>query len=330
MPDRYRIQLPDGDTPATHQGSVFFVGTATVLLRYAGFTILTDPNFLHAGDHVHLGYGITSKRLTDPAIDIEDLPPIDLVVLSHVHGDHFDRVAEAKLDRQVPILTTPSGARYLRRKGFVKALGLRRWESACVAKGPATLHLTATPARHGPPLVSRLLPEVMGSLLDFQDVAGLRRLRLYISGDTLVHQDLREIPRRFPEIDLALLHLGGTRILGILLTMDGRQGVQAVRLVGPRTVIPIHYNDYTVFKSPLADFLRAAERAGLKDRVIVLRHGERYTFDVPRAAAAPAASETRGRARRAIGRRLGVPLAVAGAAVAGAAVMASLGGRPRW
>jgi hypothetical protein len=36
-------------------GSIFFVGTATVILRYAGFTILTDPNFLHAGDHVHLG-----------------------------------------------------------------------------------------------------------------------------------------------------------------------------------------------------------------------------------------------------------------------------------
>ncbi|HEY9401563.1 MAG TPA: hypothetical protein VIQ24_02630, partial [Pyrinomonadaceae bacterium] len=41
-------------------GSIFFVGTATVILRYAGFTILTDPNFLHAGDHVHLGYGLTA------------------------------------------------------------------------------------------------------------------------------------------------------------------------------------------------------------------------------------------------------------------------------
>jgi|GEM_PF-6297385 len=40
-----------GTTPDFGNGSIFFVGTATVILRYAGFTILTDPNFLHAGDH---------------------------------------------------------------------------------------------------------------------------------------------------------------------------------------------------------------------------------------------------------------------------------------
>ena len=40
-------------------------------------------------------------------MEIEDLPPLDLVVLSHLHGDHFDRVAEAKLDKTLPIVTTP-------------------------------------------------------------------------------------------------------------------------------------------------------------------------------------------------------------------------------
>ena len=64
-------------SPEFGTGSIFFVGTATVILRYAGFTILTDPNFLHAGDHVHLGYGLTSERLTNPALDIEELPPVD-------------------------------------------------------------------------------------------------------------------------------------------------------------------------------------------------------------------------------------------------------------
>jgi hypothetical protein len=50
-------------------GSVTFVGTATVLIRYGGLTILTDPNFLHRGDHVHLGYGLTSERLTNPPLN---------------------------------------------------------------------------------------------------------------------------------------------------------------------------------------------------------------------------------------------------------------------
>ncbi|HEX7125659.1 MAG TPA: MBL fold metallo-hydrolase [Thermodesulfobacteriota bacterium] len=328
MGDRHRLQLPDGEPPETGRGSVFFVGTATVLIRCAGFTVLTDPNFLHAGDHVHLGYGLVARRLTDPALEIEDLPPIDLVVLSHLHGDHFDRIAEARLDRQVPILTTPEAAAYLSRRGFRRALPLRRWESACVARGPATLRVTALPGRHGPPLVSRLLPEVMGSLLDFQDVAGLRRLRLYISGDTLVHDDLYEIPRRVPGIDLALLHLGGTRVLGVLVTMDDGQGVEAVRIVRPEVAIPIHYDDYTVFKSPLVDFLRAAEAAGLRDRVVVLRRGETFAFEVPRAAACRAArtphAASRGSALPLVAaRRMGLPLALAGAVLAGASVAAA-------
>ena len=91
------------------------------------------------------------------------------------------------------------------------------------------------------------------------------RLQLYISGDTLVHDRLKEIPRRYPGIDLALLHLGGTKILGVLMvTMDAGQGVEAIRIIEPRTVIPIHYNDYTVFKSPLEDFKRAVAEAGLE------------------------------------------------------------------
>jgi L-ascorbate metabolism protein UlaG (beta-lactamase superfamily) len=121
----------------------------------------------------------------------------------------------------------------------------------------------------------------MGSMLEFGTADGETRLRLYITGDTLMHDDLREIPRRYPAIDLALLHLGGTRALGILLTMDARQGVQALRLIRPKLAIPIHYNDYTVFKSPLRAFVEAVKAAGLERGVRYLRHGETYAFETP-------------------------------------------------
>jgi L-ascorbate metabolism protein UlaG (beta-lactamase superfamily) len=262
-------------------GSIFFVGTATVVLRYAGFTILTDPNFLHAGDHVHLGYGLRSERQTNPAIEIEDLPPLDLVLLSHLHGDHFDRVAEAKLDKRVPIITTPHAARYLEGKGFRPPAALDTWESILVRKGDAQLRVTAMPGTHAPGPLRKVLPPVMGSMLEFGTTESGTRIRLYITGDTLIHDRLREIPRRYPEIDLALLHLGGTRVLGLLVTMDADQGVEAMRIVDPKTAIPIHYNDYTVFKSPLEDFKRAVAQAGLEDRVRYLAHGETYQFEVP-------------------------------------------------
>ena len=271
-----------GEETGFERGSVFFVGTATVVIRYGGFTILTDPNFLHAGDHVHLGYGLLSQRLTNPAVEIEDLPPLDLVVLSHLHGDHFDRVAEEKLDKTLPIITTPHAARYLEGKGFRPLEGLRTWESMSVRKGDARLRITAMPGTHAPGPLRKVLPPVMGSMLEFGDAdEGGTRLRLYISGDTLVHNRLREIPRRYPEIDLALLHLGGTRVLGILVTMDAEQGVEALRIIDPSIAVQIHYNDYGVFKSPLEDFQKAVTEAGLEDRVRYLAHGETYEFEVP-------------------------------------------------
>jgi L-ascorbate metabolism protein UlaG (beta-lactamase superfamily) len=97
----------------------------------------------------------------------------------------------------------------------------------------------------------------------------------------LIHERLREIPRRFPHVDLALLHLGGTRVLGIIVTMDAQQGVEAMRIVDPRSAIPIHYNDYEAFESPLEDFKRAVNEAGLEDRVHHLSHGDTYEFEVP-------------------------------------------------
>jgi L-ascorbate metabolism protein UlaG (beta-lactamase superfamily) len=265
-------------------GSITFVGTATVLIRYGGLTVMTDPNFLHRGDHVHLGYGILSPRLTDPAFDLDQLPPVDLIVLSHLHGDHFDQVVEARLDRRIPIITTHEAARRLRRKGFGAAEGLATWETIVVRKRGVDLAVTAVPARHGPGPIRALLPSVMGSVLAWRTHAAAAQpsLRFYISGDTLLHADLREIPRRFPELDWALLHLGGTRLFGVMLTMDGRQGVEAIRWINPRRVAPIHFDDYPVFKSPLSDFAKEVTAAGLADRVVYLTRGEPYRFEVPR------------------------------------------------
>src|SRR3954468_4753107 len=217
------------------QGSVLFVGTATVILRYAGFTILTDPNFLHRGDHVHLGHGMTAIRRIDPALELEALPPVDFVVLSHMHEDHFDREVERKLDRGLPIITTPHAAADLTSKGFRAARALNTWEALTVTKGRARVRITATPGSHGPGFLAKMLPDVMGSLLEFENPRGGSAFRIYITGDTLLFDELKKIPSRFPDIDLALLHLGGTMFFGVVMvTMNPRQGVEVIRRVGPR------------------------------------------------------------------------------------------------
>lgn len=263
----------------TDTGQITFIGTATTLIQVAGFTILTDPNFLHRGQRAYVGLGLTTKRLTEPARSVGELPPLDFVVLSHHHGDHFDRVAARGLDHNLPILTEPHAARKLRKQGFRSAVALSTWQSRVItdADGDAEVRVTSLPGQHAPRPLGYVVPPVMGSLLDFSR-GGHRLLRLYITGDTLMHDGIGQIAERFGDIDLCLIHLGGTRIAGILLTMDGRQGVEALRVVAPREAIPIHYDDYTLFKSPLSDFRRAADAVGLPTAIHYLSRGESYRF----------------------------------------------------
>jgi L-ascorbate metabolism protein UlaG (beta-lactamase superfamily) len=237
----------------TADASVTFIGNATTLLRVGAFTLLTDPAFGPAGSRAYLGYGAWTRRLRDPAMTYDQLPSPDLVLLSHLHADHFDRAARRALPATLPIVTTVQAQRRLRRRDFT-ATGLPTWDAREWRRDGQLLRVTALPGRHGPGFVDRLLPDVMGSLIEWE-VDGERRLRLYVTGDTLYRPFLSEIRQRCGEIDAMLIHLGGTRLLGLLLTMDGRQGADLTGLIRPRLTLPIHYDDYRVMKSPLSDFL---------------------------------------------------------------------------
>jgi L-ascorbate metabolism protein UlaG (beta-lactamase superfamily) len=90
-----------------------------------------------------------------------------------------------------------------------------------------------------------------------------------------MYEGLRPIAERESAFDLAFLHLGGTRVMGITVTMDAEAGVELMELLQPRLTVPIHTDDYEAFKSPLSEFRAAVESAGLADRVRYLERGER-------------------------------------------------------
>jgi L-ascorbate metabolism protein UlaG (beta-lactamase superfamily) len=262
-------------------GTLSFVGNATMLLEVAGLTLLTDPNFVPRGTEVPLGYGLSATRLTDPAIAFEDLPPVDAVVLSHYHGDHFDPLVEERLDRAMPIITTPQAATILEEKGFARTLPLETWETHQLSGPGGRVRITAMPGRHAPGPLEIALPDVMGSLIEVwagataADPAGSSAdLRVYVTGDTIWYEGLRDIPDRAGALDLAVLHLGGTRVMGVTVTMDADQGVELLRTLRPGRAAAIHYDDYDAFKSPIEDFVAAVREAGLAETTTVLERGQ--------------------------------------------------------
>ncbi|KAL2163911.1 hypothetical protein VTH06DRAFT_3123 [Thermothelomyces fergusii] len=325
----------DPAAAAGAEGSVYFIGTATTVIGYAGARLLTDPNFLHAGDHVHLGAGVTATRRTEPAVaDVAALPPVDCVLLSHYHEDHFDRGVERRLARDLPVLTTPharacleavapaDGGPFRRVRGLdpfdgillpvvgdeQAAAGVR----AAGAEGRRTpaVRVTGMPGKHVPAgmlaRVNELLgavPPTNGWLVELGWTTGAwggapgedgeegfaAGYRIYISGDTLMVDELKEIPERLrgDRIDLMLVHLGGTTVPGpqmplVMVTMDGEQGVQLMRLVDPGLTIPVHFDDYDVFCSPLDDFKKEVEAAGLAGKVVYLDRGDEFRFTFSR------------------------------------------------
>ena len=96
----------------------------------------------------------------------------------------------------------------------------------------------------------------------------------------MVINSIKEIPKRYSDIDVALLHLAGTTVMGIMLTMNGKEGVEMYKIINPKKAIPIHYNGYDVFKSTLEDFQMLVREGGLEDQIYYLMHGEPYNFEI--------------------------------------------------
>ena len=121
------------------------------------------------------------------------------------------------------------------------------------------------------------------------EAGGKPGYRIYISGDTLFIDELKDIRTRFQDegIDLMLIHLGGTTIPSpsvplLMVTMDAKQGLQLMQLLEPDVTIPIHFDDYDVFLSPRSDFESEVEKAGKSKGVVYLDRGEEYRFEVRR------------------------------------------------
>ncbi|MFJ7049735.1 MBL fold metallo-hydrolase [Streptomyces sp. NPDC101112] len=251
---------------------VTHIGGPTALIEAGGWRLLTDPTFDPPGRRYSFGWGTSSRKTAGPALTAADLPPIDAVLLTHDHhGDNLDTAGRALLPAAGTVLTTPSGARRL----GGNARGLAPWSTTRLqAPGRTTIDVTATPARHGPPLSRPITGDVTGFALHW---AGQEHGVLWISGDTVLHGGVRSVAERL-EVGTALLHLGGVRfpLTGpVRYSMTAAQAVELCRLLTPRTVLPVHYEGWHHFRENRTAVERrlASAPADVRDRFLWLPLG---------------------------------------------------------
>ena len=222
------------------------IGGPTLLVEVAGWRLLTDPTFDPAGGHYDFGWGTSSDKVTGPAIALADLPPIDAVLLTHEHhGDNLDTAGRRLLSSVGTVLTTVAGARRLT---GADVRGLAAGEvTRLTSPDRPDLEITATPARHGPPLSRPIVGEVVGFAIRG---AENQRVLVWVTGDTVLYGGLRDAAKGLA-VDVLVVHVGGVQfpITGPLrYTMTGRHAVQLVDLVGPRVAVPVHYEGWSHFK----------------------------------------------------------------------------------
>ena len=78
-----------------------------------------------------------------------------------------------------------------------------------------------------------------------------------------------------------MLHLGGTRVLARTVTMDDVQGVAFLRRIAPSAAVPVHYDDYGVFRSPVSRFVERARHADLTTEVRMVARGQTVALEAP-------------------------------------------------
>lgn len=248
------------------------IGTACVLLEVGGVRLLTDPVFDPKGGHYHFGFGMRSDKTLAPACMPEAVGAVDAVLLTHdQHEDNLDVAGRKVLEAAPRVVTTRAAGKRLGGALGARCTPLAPWESIEIAGAGGRVRVTATPARHGPPLSLPFVGEVVGFLIAAE---GQTRGAVYMTGDTVWFAGVAEVARR-EKVGTLLLHLGRAAYGPLRFTMDAREGVTAARAFGDAAVIPIHYDGWSHFHEPRIDAARTLAAAGLDDRVRWLVPGAR-------------------------------------------------------
>ncbi|MBK7301482.1 MAG: MBL fold metallo-hydrolase [Moraxellaceae bacterium] len=255
-----------------NEWKMWFVGHATVLLQIGQYNFLTDPvwaercsPFKYAGP----------KRVRGAGIALEDLPPIDAILLSHNHYDHLDTASLLWLHKhhQTPIITGLGNGVYLEQYGF-KVIELDWWQSYTFAEGVEIHYL---PAKHFSGRGVRDRNAALWGSLSVVTPHG----HAYFAGDTGYAPHFKEIKQRLGAPRVALLPIGAyePRELMRQVHMNPWDAVHAHQDLAAQKTISIHFNTFQLTDESIDAPALALKQALLKHGVpeqdfLVMLEGE--------------------------------------------------------
>jgi L-ascorbate metabolism protein UlaG (beta-lactamase superfamily) len=248
--------------------AVTFIGHASFFVQIGGRNVLIDPNFAR--------WLFVLKRLRRPGLRVRDLPPIDLVLVSHAHFDHLHRPSLRAIVHQTlrehgtaPAIIVPSHVSDLVSDlGFSEIIELDWWNNS----RQGNLAITHVPSRHWG---ARILKDSHRGYGGFVLKAG--KHSVYHAGDTAYFAGFREIGRRLSP-ELALLPIGAYNPPAFRnVHTNPADATRAFLDLNARWMVPMHYGTFRLSHEPMDEPLQLLEKearaAGISDRVVVMEEG---------------------------------------------------------
>lgn len=256
-----------------------FVNHATFLIQIPGLNILTDPVWSQrASPFAWLG----PKRVREPGIRLDELPPIDLILISHNHYDHLDvKTLKILNQRYSPRVLVPLGDKALIRSlGFMDVMEMDWWDETNIA---AQIRITFTPAQH---FSSRGLWDRYRSLWGSYYIHHGHR-SVYFGADSGYSSHYADIKSRLGAPDIALLGIGAYEPNWFMrpIHMNPAEAVVAHRDLDATLSIGMHFGTFRLaaegFDQPVRELHEALKKQSIpQDQFIVLEEGEHYTIPV--------------------------------------------------
>ena len=280
-----RIEFPQArNDPAwlkanRSRDSLTWVGHSTFLLQLGGLNLLTDPHFTgRASPFSFAG----PARLAPPGLGFDDLPAIDLVLVSHNHYDHLDEQSVRRIARdhaQAQFVVPRGLASWFRRRGIERVTELDWWQSADLGAA----QVSAVPVQHfsGRGLHDRDATLWCGFVVE------LAGRRIFFAGDTGYSRDFADIAARFPPMDLSLLPIGAydPRWFMAPVHVDPAEAVRIHQDLHSRLSVAMHWGTFRLTAEPLDQppqlLAQALTAAGIApEKFTVFRHGETRLLDL--------------------------------------------------
>jgi len=247
---------------------VTFIGHSSFFLQIGGQNIIIDPNFAR--------WLFVLKRLRQPGLNLRDLPPMDVVLVTHAHFDHLHRQSLRTIARQTrrqtgtaPTLIVPHHLYDLVSDlGFEEIIELEWWNThRC-----GTLDITHVPSRHWG---ARIIKDSHRGYGGYVLRSG--KHSVYHAGDTAYFAGFREIGHLLSP-ELALLPIGAYHPESFRnVHTSPADAMRAFLDIKARWMIPMHYGTFRLSHEPIEEPLQLLEReaqaAGVKDKVVVLEEG---------------------------------------------------------